>query len=149
MSCEDYTYLMSGYIDDELSDDQRKRLESHLNTCQACAQGLKEFTAVKEELAMLKFKEPSDAELQRYWSSVYNRLERGVAWILFSLGAIIALCYGGVKLVEQMISDPEVSLGLKVAVISLIFGAVILFVSLLRERLTFRKTDKYSREVER
>ena len=75
-------------------------------------------------------------------TSIYRK------WLL-PLGAIIALCYGGVKLVEEMVSDPDVSLVLKVSVISLIFGGVILFVSLLRERLTFRKTDKYSREVER
>ena len=98
---------------------------------------------------MLKFKELSDAELQRYWSGIYNRLERGVGWILFSLGAIVALCYAGVKLVEEMINDPAVSLVLKVGVIALIIGGVILFVSVLRERLTLRKTDKYSREVER
>jgi anti-sigma factor RsiW len=149
MSCEDYQELLTGYIDNELSDQQRQRLDGHLRTCQTCTRELEQLTAMKEELAMLKFKEPSDAELQRYWSSIYNRLERGVGWILFSLGAIVALCYGGVKLVEEMISDPEISLVLKIGVIALICGTVVLFVSLLRERLTLRKTDKYSREVER
>ena len=149
MSCQDYKNLMSGYLDNELPDDRRQRLETHLQTCNACTQELQQFTAMKEELVMLKFKEPSDAELQRYWNRVYNRLERGIGWVLFSLGAIIALCYAGIKLIDKMTADPEISLVLKVGVIALIIGGVVLFVSLLRERLTLRKTDKYSREVER
>jgi predicted anti-sigma-YlaC factor YlaD len=149
MSCHEYQDLISGYLDDELPQDQRQRLENHLQTCNPCAETLRQLTTMKEELAMLKFKEPSDAELQRYWSGVYNRLERGIGWILFSLGSIVALSYGGVCLVEEMIRDPKISLVLKISVIALIVGIVILFVSLLRERLTLRKTDKYSREVER
>ena len=98
---------------------------------------------------MIKFKEPSDAELERYWRSVYNRLERGVAWILFSLGAIVVICWGAFLAIEEMIKDPAISIVLKVGVVALIVGGVVLFVSLVRERLTLRKTDKYSREVER
>ena len=143
MSCEYCRQLMSGYIDNELSVEQREQLEDHLLTCDACKRELEEFVAIKEHLTMIKFKEPSDAELARYWNSVYNRLERGAGWLLFSLGAIILLCYGAFKLIE------EIALLLKIGVISLIFGSVALFVSLVRERLTLRKTDKYSREVER
>ena len=89
MSCHEYQDLISGYLDDELPQDQRQRLENHLQTCNSCAETLRQLTTMKEELAMLKFKEPSDAELQRYWSGVYNRLERGIGWILFSLGSIV------------------------------------------------------------
>jgi hypothetical protein len=98
---------------------------------------------------MIQFKEPSDADLERYWSRIYNRIERGVGWILFSLGAIIITCWGVFELIEEMVKDPNVSLILKIGVVSLIVGLVVLFASLMRERLTVRKTDKYSREVER
>ena len=98
---------------------------------------------------MVKLKEPSDLELQQYWSGVYNRLERGIGWILFSVGAIIVLCYGGFKLIEEVIKDPSVGLLLKIGLVALVFGIVILFVSILRERLRVRKVDKYSKEVKR
>ena len=149
MSCQDYRQLMTGYIDGELSDAQRRELESHLRACEACTRELEEFVAIKENLTMIKFKEPSDAELERYWGRVYNRLERGVAWILFSLGAIVVLCWGAFKMIEEIIQDPNISLVLKIGVVSLVVGVVVLFVSMVRERLTVRKTDKYSREVER
>jgi len=148
MSCEDYRQLITGY-DDELSVADRERLESHLRACDACRRELDELAAFKEHLTMIKFKEPSDAELERYWSRIYNRLERGLGWILFSLGAIVVLCWAAFEAIEEVIKDPGISLVLKVGVVSLIVGGVVLFVSIVRERLTIRKTDKYSREVER
>jgi len=149
MSCDEFKPMMMGYLDGELDPEQRARFESHLATCKACALELAEFRKMKEELSMLRFQEPSDAELERYWRSIYNRLERGLGWILFSVGAIILLCYGGFKLIQGLIKDPTVALLLKAGVLALVFGVVILFVSLLRERLAVRKVDKYSKEVQR
>ncbi len=149
MSCDEFEPMLSAYVDGELAAEDRDRIEEHLAGCEACRQSLAELKAVQEDLAMIKFREPSDAELERYWRSVYNRLERGVGWVLLSLGAMVLLCYGGFKLVEEMIRDPKVALALKVGVVALIIGVAVLFVSLLRERLAVRKTDKYSREVDR
>ncbi len=149
MSCDEFEPMLSAYVDGELAADDRRRIEEHLAGCEACRQSLAELNAVQEDLAMIKFREPSDAELERYWQSVYNRLERGIGWVLLSLGVMVLLCYGAFMLVERMIRDPKVALALKVGVVALIVGAVVLFVSLLRERLAVRKTDKYSREVDR
>ena len=141
--------MISAYVDGELAPDQRKRLEEHLAGCESCKRELAEMTALKEELDMIRFTEPTDAELDRYWRSVYNRLERGIGWVLLSLGAIVLLCYGGFKLVEAVIRDPQIQWWVKGGVLAAIFGAAILFVSLLRERLAVRKVDKYSKEVRR
>ncbi len=149
MKCDDFKSLMMGYLDDELEPDLRSKVEAHLADCPDCRKELEQFRRMKEELNMVKFKEPSDAELERYWSNIYNRLERGIGWITLSLGAIILLSYGGFKLVEEVIKDPEIGLLIKVGVLALVFGTVVLFVSLLRERLALLKTDKYSKEVER
>jgi len=149
MSCENYREWITGYVDDELPPPQREQLEDHLRACEACKRELEESLALKEHLTMIKFKEPSDAQLERYWSRIYNRLERGVGWILFSLGAIVLICWGAFEAIEEMIQDPGISLALKVGVVALIVGGAILLVSAVRERLTVRKTDKYSQEVER
>ena len=98
---------------------------------------------------MIEFKEPSDDELEKYWQSIYNRLERSVGWVLLSVGAILLLCYGGFELVEELIRNPSVAVAVKVGVVALVIGVVVLFVSLLRERLTVCKVDRYSKEVKR
>jgi len=149
MSCEQFEPLISAYVDGELPAEQSRQLEEHLAACERCTRELAEVRALKEQLAMMKFKEPTDAELRRYWSSIYNRLERGLGWMLFSAGAIILLCFGGFKLVEEIIRDEKVALAVKVGVVALVFGVVVLFVSVLRERLTVRRKDRYSREIER
>jgi len=149
MSCEEFGPMLTAYLDGELPPERRSGLEAHLAECDRCRRELAELTALKENLAMIKFREPEDAELERYWRSVYNRLERGVGWILLSVGAILLLCYGGFRLIEQVIRDPKISLVLKIGLVAVVFGAAVLFVSLLRERLAVRKVDKYSKEVER
>jgi len=149
MSCEEFEPMITGFLDGELTAEQRQRFQAHLEGCPSCKAQLAELRELKESLAMMKFKEPTDAELERYWSGIYNRLERGLGWILLSIGAIIVLCYGAFRLIEGVIKDPNVALVLKIGVVALVFGVVILFVSLLRERLAVRGVDRYSKEIER
>jgi len=149
MSCERFGPLLSGYVDGELAAEERRRLEEHLKTCEACRGDLEGLKTLKDDLALLKFREPSDAELERYWAGVYNRLERGMGWILISLGAILLLSYGAFQFVESFLLDSPVSWVVKVGAAVLVSGLVVLLVSLVRERLVVRKTDRYSKEVDR
>ena len=149
MNCDQSKPTMMAYLDGELSSEDRERHQAHLADCQDCRRELDEFAKLKQELTTMKFKEPSDIELDHYWRSVYNRLERRIGWALFSAGSIILLCYGGYKLIEEIVKDPNVSAVIKVGVIAAIFGAVILLVSSLRERLAVRKADRYSKEIQR
>lgn len=149
MTCQDHEHLLTGYVDGELSDDHRRGVETHLQECADCRRQLEELVSIKEQLTMIKFKEPSEMELERYWSGVYNRLERGVGWILLSLGAIVVLSLGTIEMIQEMTGNQQLSPYLKFGVFSLIIGCVTLFVSVFRERLSVKKTDKYSREVEK
>ncbi|MBL7141037.1 MAG: zf-HC2 domain-containing protein [Planctomycetes bacterium] len=149
MSCDAFNRMASAYLDGELTAEDRRRFEAHLETCDACRRELADLKRLTEDLDMIRFKEPGDEELARYWSGVYNRLERGLGWILFSVGAILTLCYGAFKVIEELIRDDTVSNLLKVGVCALIAGLVVLFVSLLRERLVVCKVDRYSKEIER
>jgi predicted anti-sigma-YlaC factor YlaD len=149
VKCDEIKPLLMGYLDGELDDATRKRVEEHIAQCAHCAHELEDFDKLQEVMRTMKFKEPTDVELEVYWRNVYNRLERGIGWILFSLGAIIVLCYGGFKLVEEIVRTPSLSIILKVGVVAFVFGLVILLVSVARERLQVCPKDKYSREVER
>ncbi len=97
----------------------------------------------------MKYKEPPDEACEKYWSKVYNRLERGLSWILISIGVMVLLFYGGFKAVESLVKDSTVAVFLKVAILVLLAGLVILFVSVIRERIFTYKKDKYAKEVKR
>jgi len=149
MTCHEHQERISGHLDGELSEHEARRFEEHLAVCRDCRDEWERLRNLKEDMAMLKFREPSDAELERYWRNVYNRLERGTGWILFSLGAIITLSYGSIKMFEVILDNADLPWVMKLGIVSLAVGAVVLFVSVVRERLMLRKGDKYSQEVQR
>ncbi|KPJ54073.1 hypothetical protein AMJ39_02100 [candidate division TA06 bacterium DG_24] len=143
MPCDDYKLLIMSLLDGEIGPDERVRLEDHIRECPACARELEEFRKLKGVTDQMKFVEPEDEVWERYWANVYNRLERGVAWILTSIGTILVLIYAAFRFVDQFVRDPQVSLLLKVAVVALLIGVVVLFVSVARERIFIWRKDKY------
>ncbi|MGB2806864.1 MAG: zf-HC2 domain-containing protein [Sedimentisphaerales bacterium] len=143
MACEDYKDLMMGYLDEELSAEQIRQFEEHLTGCKQCTAQLQEFRQLKAITDQMTLIEPEDRLWQQYWDSIYNRTERGIGWIIFSVAAILLTIYGGFKAIEALITDPTVGLLLKAAMLVLLVGLAILFVSVLRERIFFWTKDRY------
>jgi predicted anti-sigma-YlaC factor YlaD len=143
MTCREYRDLMMAYLDDELDDRQRQAFEAHVATCRGCAEELAQFQRLKALTDRAALAEPEDRVWQQYWGNVYNRVERGLGWMIFSIAAILLCVYAGWTAIERIIQDPTVGLFLKVTLLALITGIAILFVSVLRERLFFWKRERY------
>jgi len=140
--------LISSFYDGELDEEQKKLVKNHLQECSECRKEFEEMGRFEEVMSQMALKKPPKEAWQMYWTSVYNRLERGIGWILFSIGAIILLFFGGYKLVEGIIQDASVPLILKIGILSVLGGLVVLLVSLLREQLFVRKRERY-KEIEK
>ncbi len=143
MTCENYKDLMMGYLDGELDSQQKQTFETHIETCRDCRSELEEFRHLKQITDEVTLREPEDKIWQQYWGNLYNRIERGIGWLLFSIAAVVLLIYGGFKLIEGIVRDPSVGMLLKIGLLALLAGLAILFVSVLRERLYFWKKDPY------
>jgi len=143
MACHDYKDLMMGYLDKELNDEQKRRFQEHLAGCPECAGELREFRRLKAITDEVTLMEPEDRLWQDYWGGIYNRIERGVGWTVFSVAAILLTIYGGFRAIEEIIRDPHVELIFKMGLLALLAGLAILFVSVLRERVYFWKKDRY------
>jgi len=143
MTCQDHKDLMMAYLDDELGDEQKRAFEAHLASCSDCAKDMEEFKKLKQMTDCVALTEPEERIWDEYWNSLYNRIERGAGWILFSVAAIALLIYGGFELVESIIEDRTIGVLAKVGVLALIGGLAILFVSVLRERIYFWGRDRY------
>lgn len=143
MACDEYKDLMMGYLDNELTQQQREKFEEHIASHRECAAEFEEFKKLQQITDSLSLAEPEDKIWDQYWSNTYNRLERGIGWVVFSVAAILLLIYGGFKLIEQIVTDPTIGILLKGGLLLLIVGLAILFVSILRERLFIRKKDRY------
>ena len=143
MTCRDYKDLMMAYLDNELDDERTQAFEQHLAECPVCSKEMKEFEKLKQLTDNVTLVEPEDRIWQQYWSNVYNRIERSLGWILFSVAAILLTIYGGFRLIEEIIKDQTVGALLKAGLLVLIAGLAILFVSVLRERIYFWNKDRY------
>jgi len=96
----------------------------------------------------MKFKILPEMYWDEYWRQVYNRIERGISWILISLGAVIVLSFALWTMVSELLADQALNPVLKTGILVLLVGIVILFISIVREKLMVRRVDKY-KEVER
>lgn len=140
--------LKNKYFDGSLSKREQKELNELILKDKKMEEELREMDKLKEVIDMLKPINP-DKEWEEYWSSLYNKMERGIGWIIFSIGAILTLTFTGFHFIKDLIQDPKIAIYAKIGFLSLVLGLAILFVSVLRERLTLFKSDKYSKEVKR
>ncbi|MDQ7054254.1 MAG: hypothetical protein Q9P14_15715 [candidate division KSB1 bacterium] len=139
---EQFRLLMMKALDGELSPQEETEFQQFLQE-KAFRREWLEFKQLKEVTQGMKFKYPPQEVWDSYWMNVYNRLERGLAWILLSIGAIIFLSYGLYQLFHVVVNGSELPLLLRVAIVALVIGTAILLVSVIREKLFVRKRDPY------
>lgn len=147
MKCEEARFLMMGYLDGELNEEQKQDFLKHLQECPDCQAEWQSFNQLKEDTKEMKFRALPEMYWDDYWQHVYNRIERGIGWIFFSLGAIIVLAFAGYELLRDFFLNSTEPLILRIGVGIFLLGFIIILVSVLREKLMVRKYDKYRRVV--
>jgi len=145
-ACESYQVLMSGRLDGELSAEEQRRLEAHVQTCPGCQ---REYAMLQRLVAgtalALAPEKPAPEVWDDFLDNVYNRLERKTGWTVLVAGLIALLLYGSVL----YIVDPWMSTLTKILVGVPALGLALLFISVLRQQWRAAKKDRYSKEVYR
>lgn len=136
-------HLMMAEVDREISGTGRDELDAALEADPDLRDELETFQRLKEVTDTMTPLKPPDETWDGYWEHVYRRLERGIGWILLSLGAIIVGTWGLWTLVREVLQDTTMPVFIRWAVLALLAGGVILFVSVVRERVFMRKSDPY------
>ena len=138
--CENINELISGYLDDELVQGDRQRVEIHLRSCSDCQQKLDDMTKLQ---GAISDGSPKSELSNEQWEKIMNDLpakaSRGIGWILFIAGLITLIGYA----VWEFAIDDETTLLVKLATSGVVFGLIFLFISVLRQRLIAFKTDRY------
>ena len=146
--CSEIKEMLAGYIDDELTDEERRIVEEHIDICAECASELKEMKNIREVIRNMNTPRLPDAFWQGYWDRLYNRLERHIAWIFISIGSILLLAFATYQLAQNFFVDSQISIILRIGVGAVALGAIILLVSLLRETIFASRHERY-KEVKR
>ena len=131
--------LLSGYVDGELTQQVRQRVEIHLEDCGECRDNLRDLEALRVRMGNARLSRTGPDEWRETMVDDTVRWTRGIGWVLF-LGALLIL-FGFV--VFEFWSDPGTEVLWKLLISALYLGLGVLFVSVLRQRLIERGTDKY------
>jgi len=135
--------LLMGYADGELGAEDRARVEEALAKDPELRRELAELKRLKE--ATIGIDSVTDAEVEAFWGTVYNRLERRAAWVLLLAGfagVVGAGCY-------LFFTHEWAHWSVKLAGASGLLGTTLLVWSVWRERRRALRHDRYSREVQR
>jgi predicted anti-sigma-YlaC factor YlaD len=143
-----YRIMLSGYIDGELSPDEKAALEKHLTSCEECAKELNAFRKLKEVTGAMRYADIPEHVWDNYWHSLYRRLELGIGWVLLSMGAVLLLGCGFYCLIKGFFMDPQVPILVRIGVGAGSLGVIILIISAVRERFFAYTRDRY-REIKR
>jgi hypothetical protein len=145
---ERFLVLMEKYFSNEISSEEKRMFNKLLASDSELKTEFEEQKRIKEVLNKMKLKNPSREIWDSYWMGIYNRIERGIAWIVISIGAIIFFGYASYEIVNAFINDTQAPALAKLGMGLLIFGGLILLFSLIREKIFTSKRDKY-KEVQR
>ncbi len=141
-------HLLMAELDGELTPQERGELERALAADAELRAERARLHELKEVTGAMKLKEPPEEIWEGYWVSVYNRAERGLGWVLLSLGAVVLLLYGSWHAVWALLDDPALPLPIKLAIFGVAAGGLILLFSVGREKLFTRLRDPY-KEIQR
>lgn len=135
--------LLVAALDDELGSEERRAFRRRLDEDPELRREWEAMRKVKEATDGVRRREPPDEVWDRYWDGVYRRLERGLGWILVSIGAILVLVYGAFEAADELLADPSLPGFVKVGVVALAVGLAVLLVSVAREKIFVWKRDPY------
>jgi predicted anti-sigma-YlaC factor YlaD len=131
--------LLSGYIDGELTQQQAQRVRVHCESCPDCAEQFEQLEALRREVGKTRLSPLSEDIWREHMNEPTVELTRGIGWILFILGV---LGISGIGIYEFVI-DTGMPTHIKFITSLVWLGLGALLVSVLRQRLIERKSDKY------
>lgn len=144
--------LLTKAVDGDLTQKESRELQKLLAAHPELQNELASMKSLKETTMSMKFKQPPEETWDRYWAGVYARMERGFAWLLLTIGATLLAGYAihqwaVAVIINGFFKDTDAPLYVTIGLAAVSFGLAVLFVSVLREQLISRKSDKYRKVI--
>jgi len=143
-NCSEYRALMMGLMDNELTEEESVKLNNHMIRCLSCREEYQQLKITSSKLDSIKLKGPDKDILARSWKSPYSKFSKNFGILLIIGGWLITMIYGAYEFIIQK----ETEAIPKYAFVIILIGIIILFITVLRDRLRSYKTDPY-KEVDK
>ena len=142
-NCEDTEALLSGYLDGELTQGDRQRVEVIMEDCQDCAQTFEDMKKLRGEIGGIEYEHMTEAERLKAAKDPVAEAGASIGQILVIGGFIIfygSCIYFALK---GMLANPDTPLFMKIGLPAILIGMGILFTSVIIDRIKASKTDPY------
>ena len=131
--------LMSGYIDGELTQQERQRIEVHCDTCSECSSTLAELIELRETVGNSRLSVTGEDKWRETMIDSTVQTTRSMGWFFFVAGLVVI---AGVGLVGFVLTD-DIHILMKLLLVAIYGGLASVFFSVIRQRLIEQKNDKY------
>lgn len=136
---DEISHLLSGYVDGELTQQESQKVRLYASECEKCRQAIEGLQQLKSMVKEADMKVPEHEKIEQIMQDPQAQMLQGLGWFALIIGVSIILAFG----MTHFFLSPTVSTVEKVFS-SLIWGGLLgIFLSILRQQLIARKTDKY------
>lgn len=132
--------MLSGYVDGELTQADEQRIRLHVERCAPCRGLVFELQQIRQAAMSTPFPAPTDDEWQEEPRSAASLWSRRLGWllVLIWLAGVSGLAIG------EFLESPSGWVE-KTLLLILLSGGLLLFLSVLFDRLRALRTDRYRR----
>lgn len=130
---------LSGLLDGELTQQERQKVSLHCEQCAECRENLENLRVLRNRVGNAVLSEIGEDKWREHMNDPLVQTTRSLGWLIFIAGLLAA---AGIAL-GTFIFDDSMPLREKLIISAIYGGLAILFLSVLRQRLIERKTDKY------
>ncbi len=138
---EEVRQMLSAYLDGELTQADSQKVRVHLSRCEECRRTHEELARLQEMTRSLEFAQPPEARMKELEKSLSVQAPRRLGWFFILAGIAAWLIYGAGTWVRHW-RPPTVE---ELIASAVVIGFVMLFASVVIERLRQLPHDKYRR----
>ena len=135
----DWDQLLTGYLDNELTQQDRQRVEQRMVNEPTYRKQFEDLTSLQTDIAGLDFQPNKTTQWSELAPDATSRTTRSLGWLSYIISTLFLVGYG---LYEFSIADTENAL-VKTAVLGIFLGLGLLLISVIKQRIVESKTDRY------
>lgn len=131
--------MLSPYLDGELTQADSQRVRLYLEENEEARQAFREMKELQQLTSTMKFRDPSEETMEAMELRLSVQAPRRFGWGMVIIGLVAWMIYAAVLFLRnpRMPTTPELLTG------GVITGLVMVFVSVLRQRVLERPHDRY------
>ena len=139
MKCEEAEIQISGYLDDELTQQESQKVRLHIESCTHCRKLHDELVSLRENMQQLSYPVSDEEMLDILERDLTAKTARSFGWVFVIIAGVVLFFIG----LYGFLAAPGMPTIVKILYGLFWLGGLSLFASVARQRIMTYKNDKY------